>query len=134
MPTHVNAVLDYSSGAMASMGVSFDMWASDQPLLEIFGSEGTISLPGPHKFSSPVRMRCEGNKEWSEIPLLKIEPAGRGFGVLDLANALQRGTQPIASGALAYHLLEIMQAIQTSSESGKHVSIQSKNPLLNPSL
>lgn len=134
VPTHVNAVLDYKSGAMASMGVSFDMWASGQPLLEIFGSEGTISLPGPHKFSSPVRVRCAGDKEWSEIPLQKIEPAGRGLGVLDLANAIQKGTQPIASGALAYHLLEIMQAIQTSSESEKHVAVHSKNPLLNTTL
>ena len=49
----------------------------------------------------------------------------RGIGVADFAHALRSGRAQRASGALAWHVLDLMHAILESSDSGQHVAIQS---------
>ena len=52
----------------------------------------------------------------------------RSIGVADMAHALRAGRAHRASGELALHVLEVMEAIQVSSDSGRHVSIASRPP------
>ncbi len=57
-------------------------------------------------------MGRQGEKEWHDIPLLPLrDQNSRGLGVADLAEALQTGRPPRASGEMAYHVLDIMHAI-----------------------
>jgi predicted dehydrogenase len=49
----------------------------------------------------------------------------RGIGPADLATALRTGRKSRPCGELAYHVLEVMLAVEQSSKSGRHVEIAS---------
>ena len=59
-PTHVNGVLEFASGAIGNVVMSFDTWATEVPWIEIYGTEGTLSVPDPNGFGGPVLVRVEG--------------------------------------------------------------------------
>ena len=48
------------------------------------------------------------------------------IGVADMAHAIRSGRPHRASGALAFHVLEVMAAFERSSDSGAYVTISSQ--------
>jgi len=125
VPTHVAGVVDFESGAVATVITSFDVWAANLPRIEIYGSEGTLSCPDPNTFGGPVRLMRAGG-EWADVPLSHVyEENSRGLGVADMAAALRSGRPHRASGELCRHVLDIMHAFHDASESGAHVEIES---------
>jgi predicted dehydrogenase len=125
-PTHVAGVLDFASGAVGTLITSFDVWSHSLPRIEIYGSEGSLSVPDPNTFGGPVRVRRAGAQEWSDVPLTHGYTENmRGIGVADMAHALAYGRQHRASGALAYHVLDLMQSFLDASAAGRHVAIES---------
>src|SRR4030095_12924064 len=88
-PTHVTGVLDFVSGPVATVIMSFDVWAANLPRVEIYGSEGSLSLPEPNTFGGPVRVKSAKDEEWQEVPLTQGRTEeSRGLGVRDLAAAI----------------------------------------------
>ncbi|CAM3350877.1 D-xylose dehydrogenase [Deinococcus saxicola] len=124
-PTHITALLDFESGAVATLITSFDVQGSNLPRIEIYGTEGTLSLPDPNTFGGPVVLRRAGAKEWEELPLTfpNVENS-RGLGLRDLLQAAQSCGIPRASGALALHVLDIMQSSLQSAEEGRRLNLQ----------
>jgi hypothetical protein len=43
-----------------------------------------------------------------------------------MAHAIRSGRPHRASGALAYHVLEVMEAVQRSSDEGRYIVIESR--------
>lgn len=125
-PTHIAAVLDFHSGPIATLITSFDVRAANLPRIEIYGTEGTLSVPDPNTFGGPIRLKRAGADVWSEIPMLhsSAEP-GRGTGVADMAAAIASGRPHRASGELAYHVLDLMHGVHDASESGRHIEVES---------
>jgi predicted dehydrogenase len=125
IPTHVSATLEMTSGPLVTLVVSFDVWASSLPRLEVFGSEATLSAPDPNTFGGPVRVLRPGG------PIEDIPVEGpyaiqsRGLGLADLAEARRSGRPPRASGELALHVVEVMAAIEQSAETRTSVEIAS---------
>lgn len=125
-PTHVAGLLDFESGPVVTIITSFDVWSHKLPCIEIYGSEGTLSVPDPNTFNGPVYLRRAGETEWSEVPLTHgYTENSRGIGLADMAHAMRSGRQHRANGKLAYHVLDIMQAIHDSSTEGKHIDLNS---------
>ena len=121
VPTHVAGVLDFASGAVATLVTSFDVWHANLPWIEIYGTEGTLSVPDPNTFGGPVRLRRFDAPEWREMPLTHgFTDNSRGLGIADMARALQDGRPHRASGALALHVLELMHGFLLASEQGAH--------------
>jgi predicted dehydrogenase len=128
-PTHVAGVLDFAGGAVATIVTSFDVWSAEAPRIEIYGTEGSLSVPDPNGFGGPVRIRRAGASEWSEIPLSHgYAKNSRSLGVADMAYSLRTGRPHRASGALAYHVLDIMHAIHEASDAGRHIEVDSACP------
>lgn len=128
VPTHVVGVLEFDAGAVATIITSFDVWAATTPHIEIFGTEGTISVPDPNRFGGEVRLWRNG--AWETVPLVAGFPANsRGLGVAEMAHAWLQGRTPRASGALGLHVLEIMHAIHESAAAGQHIDITSGFPM-----
>lgn len=126
VPTHITGVLEFDSGAVATMTTSFDVWAHRLPCIEIHGTDGSLSVPDPNGFSGPVLLRRAGQEEWKEIPLaFGYAENYRGLGVADMAVAIRTGRSHRASGQLAYHVLDIMHAFHDSSAEGRRVSLES---------
>jgi predicted dehydrogenase len=129
VPTHVVGLLDFAAGAVGSIITTFDVQASALPFIEIYGTEGTLSVPDPNTFGGPVRLRRAGDGDWQEMPLTHANAGqSRGLGVADMAQAIPAGRPHRASDALALHVLEIMQAIHTASDEGRHISLTSDCP------
>jgi predicted dehydrogenase len=125
VPTHVTGVLECESGALVTIITSFDIWSSNLPRIEIYGSQGTLSVPDPNIFGGQVRVRRAGASEWDLVALTHSDEVGRGIGVADLAHAIRAGRQQRASGELAFHVLDLMHALYESANCGSHVSIGS---------
>jgi len=126
VPTHVAGIVDFKNGAVGTIITSFDVWHSKLPRIEIYGSEGSLSVPDPNTFGGPVTMRRYDEKEWKEMPLThQYSENSRGLGVADMAYAILNNRTHRASGNLTYHVLDVMHAIHESSEKGKHVDLVS---------
>ncbi|MFG6150289.1 Gfo/Idh/MocA family protein [Halobacillus sp. B23F22_1] len=120
-PTQINGVLDFKNGAVASIITSFDTWHHRLPHIEIYGTEGSLSVPDPNEFSGPVYMRRFDEKQWTEQPLSHgFTSNKRGIGIAEFAHAILNGRHPRADGELAFHVLEIMQGIHEASDQQRH--------------
>lgn len=125
-PTHIAGVMDFVCGAVGVLVTSFDVWSHKLPYLEIYGTEGTLSVPNPNIFGGPVHLRLAGESDWRDIPLThEYTTNSRGIGVADMVYALRLGRLHRASGELAYHVLDTMQAILEASSEGKHIVLNS---------
>jgi predicted dehydrogenase len=123
VPTHVSGTLQFTGGAIATLTTTFDIWAHRQPIIEIYGSEGTLRVPDPNTFGGVVELWTLEAQDWRIMPLTHSDQVGRGIGVADMADAIRRDRPHRASGALAYHVLDAMLAFVESSQSGEHVSL-----------
>ena len=135
-PTHIASVLDFVNGPVATLVTSFDVSVSagaaidlygiGGALFEIYGTEGTISLPDPNSFAGPVRVRRIGEAEWRNIPLTHAHTENsRGIGVADMAEAIQSGRPHRANGDVALHVLDAMHAVLEAAETGRHIKLTS---------
>jgi predicted dehydrogenase len=126
VPTHVTGIVDFAAGAVGTIITSFDVWKAELPRIEIYGSEGTLSVPDPNTFGGPVRVWHADAKDWEEIALLPNYASNwRGLGVADMAHALRGGRPNRASGELAYHVLDIMHAFHDASDEGRAITLES---------
>jgi predicted dehydrogenase len=126
VPTHIASILDFQNGAVGTILMSFDVWAAELPRLEIYGTEGTLSLPDPNTFGGPVRIKRAADKDWAQVALSHAYAENwRGLGLADMAAAMKSGRPHRASGALAFHVLDIMHAIHDASRESKHVKLKS---------
>jgi predicted dehydrogenase len=125
VPTHVAGVVDYASGAVGTIIQSFDVWAAHLPRIEVYGTDGSLSVPDPNTFGGPVRVLRAGG-EWMEVPLTHgYQENSRGVGVADMAMGLRSGRPHRANGEMAYHVLDAFHAFHEASAQGKHVDLAS---------
>lgn len=127
IPTHLAGVLDFENGAIGTIVTSFDVWATNLPHIEIYGTEGSLSVPDPNTFGGPVRVFRSGASQWEDVPVTRrFAGNSRGLGVADMAIAIRSGMAHRTSGELGLHVLEVMHALQQSSDSGSHVQLTRK--------
>ena len=129
-PTFVAGLLEFESGAQATLVTSYGIWGADLPNLQLYCTQGILGVPDPNTFSGPVRLRrSEDGAGWQDVPLRysHTDVCGncRGLGVSETAHAIREGRQPRLSGELAYHVLDVMESILESSSSGRQVEVQS---------
>ncbi|MFI1032463.1 Gfo/Idh/MocA family protein [Streptomyces sp. NPDC020951] len=132
VPTHAAAVLTFASGVIGTTQMSFDVWDTDLPAMEVYGTEGTLSLPNPNHFDGDVRLRRHGDGDWTTLePAVELfgavgtrEQARRGLGVRDLATAVEGGPHR-ADASFAFHVLEALCAVEDASRSQRTVLLDS---------
>jgi len=124
--THVTGLLEHESGALTTLMMSFDVWATHLPFIELYGSTGSLSVPDPNYFDGDVRRFTAADDTWTVLPpRAGYADAGRGVGLLDLAEALVEGRPHRAAADVALHVLEVMEAILASAGGGGSVPVQS---------
>jgi len=127
VPTHYSGTLNFHSGAVITLTISFDVQSHGHSPIELYGTEGSLKVPDPNTFGGPVELYTSASEEWKQINLSHIYADNmRGIGVADMAYALLGKRPQRAGGELAYHVLEVMHAFEKSSRSGRHVAIKSK--------
>ncbi|MEV7968520.1 Gfo/Idh/MocA family oxidoreductase [Sphaerisporangium sp. NPDC088356] len=123
--THVTGVLVHASGALSTLVMSFEGAATSAPNIEVHGERGSLVVPDPNHFDGPVLLARVGEEGWQTLPAMAghVE-AGRGVGLADLATT-PAGRESRAGGALAYHVLDIMESLLSSARLGTAVTITS---------
>ena len=123
VPTHINGIMRFKSGAIGSIITSFDVWGHNVPRIEVHGTEGSLSVPDPNCFDGPVKMK-KGRGEWEDIEItLPYSDNSRGIGISDMAKALEEGRINSANGIKALHVLELMHGFHWAADSGKNYSL-----------
>lgn len=124
-PTHLTGTLDFQSGAVGTMIMSFDTFTRvDFPRIEIYGTEGTLRVPDPNTFGGPVLLRKPGESEWTEIELThQYDGNSRGIGVLDMVYAIRNDREHRVNGTVALHVLEAMYGFHAAAEEGRHYNL-----------
>ena len=127
VPTHVAGITEHLNGAIGTIITSFDVWGAQLPRIEVYGTEGSLSVPDPNTFGGPVKLLHMDDKEWRNVPLSHgYTENSRGVGLADMAYALRSGRPHRASGELTYHVLEAMHAFHTASDSRSTVALKSR--------
>ena len=121
--THYSASLRFACGAIVNLIMSFDVWRHSLPFIELYGTEGSLSVPDPTWFAGEVRLSVRGG-HWQVAE--HRHPVGtRGAGAADLAAALRTGRPHRCSEALACHVIEVMEAIARSGQTRREVAVAS---------
>jgi predicted dehydrogenase len=124
VPTHVASVIDFVSGQIATLVTSFDVQASRNRWIEIYGTEGTLAVPDPNTFGGPVQIKRHFRDEWHDVPLTHGNAQqSRGIGLADMVRGAQRNRPHRASGELALHVLDLMESSIRASQLGAHVTL-----------
>ncbi|MDR1061276.1 MAG: Gfo/Idh/MocA family oxidoreductase [Clostridiales bacterium] len=125
VPTWANGILQFDSGAIATIFTTFDVYYASQARLEIYGSRGTLVAPDPNTFGGPVSLLRPEDGEAREIPLLfGHRDNSRGVGLSDMAASMAGGGDFRASSNQTLHVLEIMSKILESAEAGRRLSME----------
>lgn len=108
--TYTTGLMQFASGAIGTAIFSFDVWDSNLPRIEIYGTKGTLCLPdidpldGPNIFGGDIWLRTEENyrwysqprdwfdvkKDWEHVPLTRPFAStshsenSRGIGLIDM--------------------------------------------------
>ncbi|MBT0769119.1 Gfo/Idh/MocA family oxidoreductase [Kineosporia sp. J2-2] len=122
--THVAGLLVHASGAVSTLVMSFDVWAARLPRIEVYGSGGSLAVPDPNRFDGEVAIFTAEDQEWQPVPPSAGYPeGGRGIGMDDLARSLGTGQEHRASGALALHVLDVMETLLTAAREGRSLPV-----------
>jgi predicted dehydrogenase len=137
VPTTVNGVLSFASGANVALSASWDVWKHRRLPFEIYGAEGSMLMPDPNFFGGEPLI-TERDSDWQALDI-SAHPFGipnrtlrsgaqvadyRIIGLLDMAAALRQGRAHRANGDLALHVLEVLDAFERSSVEGHHIMIE----------
>ena len=126
-PTTIHALLGFESGAIITLLASWDVWKNDHPIMELYGTEGTMNVPDPNWFGGKLTV-TERNGEaveqtWDHpfaVPNFEdIHANYRGAGLADMALAIAADRLHRCNAEFATHVVEVMTAILEAGETGR---------------
>ncbi|MEM7061507.1 MAG: Gfo/Idh/MocA family oxidoreductase, partial [Pseudomonadota bacterium] len=135
-PTTLMALLEFVSGAVITLGASWDVKAHTHSNMELYGREGSLFLPDPNFFGGPLEVAGQDGQarvveSWNHpfgIPNEGPEEGAtranyRCAGLADMIAGLRSGIPHRCSLDLAVHSIDVLTAILKSAESGKFVDM-----------
>ena len=140
VPTTVNAVLEFVSGANVAMSASWDVWKHNRTTpIEIYGTEGTLLGVDPNFFGNTPRV-CgpDGNLRDLDIAAHPFGIANREMrngtmqadyrmiGLVDMALAIRQQRLHRANGEMALHVTEVLEAMIASSAAGRFIDLSTR--------
>lgn len=126
VPTHVQTMLRFQNGIIGSFLSSFDIWSSQTPYIEIYGEKGTMVIPDPNRYKGDVLVRRFRDSEWRPLPqFVEYADYGRGIGIADMIKCIEAGIEHKANAGLAYHVTDVILAMEEAGEAKKELEISS---------
>ena len=124
-PTHITGILVHATGALSTLVMSFDAVSSRSANIEIHGETGSLTVPDPNRFDGQASLRRLDGEDWEVLPVSAgYLGAARGIGLQDLA-LTPAGSLPRANGLLGFHVLDVMESLLRSAETGAAVAVHS---------
>jgi predicted dehydrogenase len=129
VPSTITVLAEFEGGGQSQSLLSTDSALRQQGVVQIAGTEGTITLPDPNMFSGRSAIirplaSLDSEQSWTEV-LEQGTVTGRGLGALDMARAIRSGRPHRATGELGFHVLDTMLAAQESAARREFVEVAS---------
>lgn len=129
-PTNIHAILEFESGAIVTLGASWDVWAHRHENMELYGTEGSLYVPDPNFFGGDV-LAVQPGKDPAPVtdmdhPFGVANDDGRAnyrtSGLAEMAQAISENRPHRCNGEFALHVVDVMTGILTAGETGERVS------------
>lgn len=134
-PTNIHAILEFASGAVVTLGASWDVTAHRHANMELYGETGSLYVPDPNFFGGAVE-KATGAGPATEIAR-RDHPFGvpnqihgdramanyRCAGLADMAQAIAEGRPHRCNADLAVHAVDVMTGILRAGETRSFVSM-----------
>jgi predicted dehydrogenase len=130
-PTTIHGVMEFHSGAIVTIGASWDVASHGHHNIELYGTEGTIYVPDPNFFGGDIVIADEnGNKEmvaaWdhpfnvvNNLPGQQGRANYRTAGLADMMQAIEQGRPARCGLDVALHAVDVMTSLLKAGESGE---------------
>ena len=134
IPTLNTGVVEFASGALITVFISFDVHKHGHSPIEIYGTEGSLMVPDPNNFGGEIKVfRPEIKEEkrpetagWQSVPFShSYNENSRIIGAADMAEAIMSGRPHRSNGDLAYHVLEVMLGFEKIGKEGGIYQLES---------
>ena len=121
------------NGAIITLLSSWDVWASNHPTMELYGTKGSLFLPDPNFFGGKLEAAGSDGEITEVTP--HLHPFGmindlkgnqanyRTAGLADMAVAILEVRDHRCSLEFATHVVEVMLAALSSGDSGAFVEM-----------
>lgn len=133
-PTTYQSVLRMKCGATVNLNLSFDAWKANLPRIEVYGTDGTLSVPDPNRAEGKALIFRKEQTLNQLIPDVEVVNDGgtfypfpnrerefhgrlRGEGVASMVRAISKG-EPV-DNAMTIHVTEATAGILLSAERGE---------------
>jgi predicted dehydrogenase len=137
-PTTIHAVLEFASGAVVTLGASWDVWKNGHAPMELYGDKGTLLVPDPNFFAGEV-LHSEKNGDFVVGPVDWDHPFGianrdlpdgrkvadyRTAGLADMAIGIVEDRENRCGLDVALHVIDVMTSILRSGETGNFITLE----------
>jgi predicted dehydrogenase len=125
-PDFAVAVLEHEGGVVTRLTASFYVGPSAQRGIEVHGDEGSIWMPTWAEADSRLEVKRRGG-EYERVQHVREAYDGIDWGraLVDLARAVDEGRPHRASAEHAAHVVEVLNAAETSAATGAPVPVAS---------
>lgn len=125
----VSAILEFENGVTGTIHENHESMMYDRAEFAIYGSKGILQLGNPNRFDDPVYLlKADDEKEIMKTavePVSRYEFNERGLGASEMMKAFFEKRAAIADASVARHVLDILESMERSNESGSFVDIRS---------
>jgi len=135
-PTSLHALLQFESGALITLGTSWDVLHHSHPHIELYGEFGTLNLPDPNHFAGEVTLTDNAGTPAPSIawdhPFLRINEPERNranfrtAGLADMALAILEGRPHRCAQEQALHVVEVMEAVLLSGQEQRFIALKTR--------
>ena len=129
--SQVFTILEMKNGVTGTFCVNGDSVINDQAVFTIYGKKGILKLVDPNNFGGDV-VYIPGVKDWTQQTVPEVLHYGfdysensRGLGPSEMAEAIAEGRPNRASAKMAYHVLDTIDQIMKSAETGAFEKVPS---------
>ena len=145
--THLTGNIEFTSGAIAQIITTFDVYYGTQARFEVYGTKGSMVVPDPNTFGGPIFLMTPEDQaaapkidpglikktapdyyaNYKEIPLMfDYAENSRALGLADMCKALVTGRDWRANYQQQHHVLEILTSFSKSCEEGRYIELKTK--------
>jgi predicted dehydrogenase len=135
-PTTIHGVLEFHSGAIITIGASWDNFGHGHHNIELYGTEGSVFVPDPNFFGGDVEMTDQSGTR------RKVEPWDHPFGrpnqtdnngtsranyraagLADMVQSIEKGRPARCGLDVALHVVEVMTGLLKAGETGRVITL-----------
>ena len=136
-PTTIHGILEFHSGAIITLGTSFDTLTHGHHNIELYGTEGSIFVPDPNIFGGKIETADETGARTTVTPW--DHPFGkanykfnsftdpqanyRSVGLADMMLAVGSSRTARCDISVALHVVDVMTSMLKAGETGKVITL-----------